>query len=112
MRIGIPVVGGRCSSHFGRCEQFALVDADQQSRRIVGTAWVQAPPHEPGMLPGWLAEQGVNVVITGGMGPRAQGLLASHGIAVVLGATEVDPQDLVSRYLDGSLRSGHNICDH
>jgi len=67
---------------------------------------------EPGMLPSWLVEQGVNVVITRGMGPRAQGLLASHGIVVVLGAAEVEPQGLVSQYLDGSLSSGQNICDH
>jgi len=63
------------------------------------------------LLPGWLAEQGVNAVITGGTGPRAQELLASHGIAVVVGVVEADPQHLVSQYLDGSLSSGQNICD-
>ncbi|MCK7542001.1 MAG: hypothetical protein MZV63_69485 [Marinilabiliales bacterium] len=35
-------------------------------------------PHEPGLLPGWLAEKGVTDVIAGGMGQRAIGLFNSH----------------------------------
>ncbi|MFC1958043.1 NifB/NifX family molybdenum-iron cluster-binding protein, partial [Chloroflexota bacterium] len=72
MRYGIPVSGGMLSPHFGHCEHFALIDVDEQTKKILKKEFVPAPEHEPGLLPAWLAEQGVSFVIAGGMGSRAQ----------------------------------------
>lgn len=41
---------------------------------ITGQRLLTPPPHEPGVLPKWLHDQGVNLIIAGGMGQRAQGL--------------------------------------
>ncbi len=98
--------------HFGHCEEFALIDTDPASRAIVGSEMVPAPPHQPGLLPGWLNERGANVIIAGGMGARAQTLFAQQGIAVVVGAPAEAPELLVADYLNGSLHSGTNVCDH
>jgi ATP-binding protein involved in chromosome partitioning len=73
---------------------------------------VTAPPHEPGLLPGWLAKQGVNLIIAGGMGSRAQGLFQQNRIGVVTGAMESDPEKAVLSYLNGTLTTGSNVCDH
>jgi predicted Fe-Mo cluster-binding NifX family protein len=54
----------------------------------------------------------VNVIIAGGMGQRAQGLFAQHGIQVVVGAPAETPERLVGEYLAGTLQVGDNICDH
>jgi predicted Fe-Mo cluster-binding NifX family protein len=112
MRIAIPVAAGRLALHFGHCEQFALIDVDQGQKTILDQSVVDAPPHQPGLLPGWLAAQGAEVVIAGGMGIRAQQLFQQSGINVVIGASADPPEQVVAAYLDGSLQTGENICDH
>ena len=112
MRIAIPTANGRLSTHFGHCEEFALLDMDTQKKCLLKTETVKAPAHEPGLLPQWLAERGVSVVIAGGMGRRAQDLFAEHKIKVVVGAPADTPENLVAAYLGGTLKAGENVCDH
>jgi len=112
MRIAIPLADGRLAMHFGHCERFALIDADAETRKILEREEITAPPHEPGLLPRWLAERGANVIIASGMGSRAQGLFAARGIRVVTGASADSPERVVQAYLDGTLVTGDNACDH
>lgn len=112
MRFAIPLANGRLCAHFGHCQSFALIDADLESKKILARGEVDAPPHEPGLLPRWLAERGANVIIAGGMGGRAQGLFADHGIDVIIGAPSEEPDKLVLAHLGGKLETGDNICDH
>jgi ATP-binding protein involved in chromosome partitioning len=112
MKIAIPVADGRLSAHFGHCEEFALLEADQQGKKIVNASVHRAPPHEPGLLPRWLHELGADVIIAGGMGQRAQQLFAQNGITVVIGAPVGPPEQLATAYLSGTLQTGDNICDH
>ena len=90
MRIAIPLAAGRLCMHFGHCEQFALVDVDEAAQKGRGTTLLTPPPHEPGLLPRWLHEQGADVVIAGGMGQRAQQLFAQSGIRVLVGSAGGD----------------------
>ena len=70
------------------------------------------PGHEPGVLPQWLHENNVNVIIAGGMGQRAQQRCTQNDIKVVVGASSETPEDLVSAFLKETLQTGDNICDH
>ena len=112
MKYAVPITGGMMSPHFGHCEQFALFDVDEQQKIIINKELIASPGHQPGLLPEWLAEQGVSLIIAGGMGSRAQGLFQQNGIGVVLGALESDPEKAVLSYLEGRLAIGDNICDH
>lgn len=112
MRIAIPIAEGKLCPHFGHCQEFALVDVDLDGRKILKNATVQAPPHEPGLLPRWLHEQGANMIIAGGMGARAQQLFASRGIKVIFGASSEEPETIVNDLLHDRLSTGDNICDH
>ena len=112
MRFAIPIQDGLLSRHFGHCEMFALIDLDSDSGIAAEKEEVKAPPHEPGLLPRWLAERGVNVVIAAGMGPRAVNLLAEQGIRVIVGAPTDTPDRLVAAYITGELKMGENVCDH
>jgi Mrp family chromosome partitioning ATPase/predicted Fe-Mo cluster-binding NifX family protein len=112
MRIALPLADGRLAMHFGHCERFALVDVDRPSKRVIKTEMVDAPEHQPGLLPRWLGEKGANVIIAGGMGSRAQTLFAEQGIQVVVGAPADTLENLVKAYLDDTLQSGENVCDH
>ena len=112
MRYAIPVSSGGLSAHFGHCEHFALIDVDEERKEILRKELVPSPGHQPGLLPEWLAEQGVSVVIAGGMGSRAQSLFNQNHIGVVIGTLESDPEKAVLNYLNGTLATGENICDH
>ncbi|HRZ84144.1 MAG TPA: NifB/NifX family molybdenum-iron cluster-binding protein, partial [Candidatus Hydrogenedentes bacterium] len=82
MRIAIPLADGRLALHFGHCEQFALMDVDPETGKILSRENVTPPPHEPGLLPRWLGEKKVNVILAGGMGQRALMLFDAQGIEV------------------------------
>ena len=112
MRYALPVSGGVVSPHFGHCEQFALIDVDEAKKEILKKELVASPGHQPGVLPQWLAEQGVSLVIAGGMGSRAQTLFQQNRIGVITGTTESAPEKAVLSHLNGVLATGDNICDH
>ena len=112
MRVAIPLTNGKLSQHFGHCEQFAIIDADSDTKNIKSQELVDPPAHEPGALPKWLSGLQVNLVIAGGMGQRAQQLFAQNQIEVVVGAPAESAEDVVSAYLEGRMECGENICDH
>ena len=109
-RIAIPLEGGILCSHFGHCEQFAIVDAEDN--KVINETLITPPPHEPGLLPAWLAEKGVTDVIAGGMGQRAIGLFNQNSINVFVGAPVKKPNELVTDLLNDKLQAGANFCDH
>jgi Mrp family chromosome partitioning ATPase/predicted Fe-Mo cluster-binding NifX family protein len=112
MKIAVPVSDGKLSMHFGHCERFAMLDVDPGKKEILGRVDLDAPPHEPGLLPRWLADKGANLIIAGGMGRRAQDLFSDSGIRVIVGAPAGSPEDVVRDYLAGTLETGGNVCDH
>jgi predicted Fe-Mo cluster-binding NifX family protein len=112
MRIAIPLAEGRLTMHFGHCERFAFVDANQESKEIVSIETLTPPEHVPGLFPKWVREQGADLVIAGGMGERAQELFAEQGIKVIAGAPADSPEELVNAYFNGTLVTGKNACDH
>jgi predicted Fe-Mo cluster-binding NifX family protein len=112
MKIAIPIANGKLSMHFGHCEKFVMIDVDPETKAIEGSIELDPPAHEPGVLPRWLAEQKANIIIAGGMGRRAQDLFTRQGIHVIVGASPVTPEELVQSYLEGTLETGTNACDH
>lgn len=112
LKIAIPVANGQLNMHFGHCEAFAVCDVNEDEKTIISTTIIDAPPHEPGLLPRFLGEKGVNLIIAGGMGQRAQDLFAERKITVIVGAPSDTPDNLIQSYLSGNLKSGTNVCDH
>ena len=112
MKFAVPVTNGRLAMHFGHCEHFALIDVDDAKKAIVRKELVASPGHQPGLLPVWLAEEGVTAVIAGGMGSRAQALFRENRIDVIIGALADDPEEIVLDYIRGALATGDNVCDH
>jgi len=111
-RYAIPMSGGKVATHFGHCEQFALLDVDEARNVIVRKQIIPSPGHEPGLLPVWLAEEGVSAVIASGMGSRAQGLFRQNRIEVIINVVESDPEKVVLDYIGGTLAIGDDVCDH
>jgi len=98
--------------HFGHCQFFALVEVDPEKKAILKTELLTPPAHAPGVLPPWVAQQGASYVIVGGMGGRAIQLFEQAGVNVIIGAPPEAPEKLVAAFLNGTLTTGDNVCDH
>lgn len=107
MKIAISTDNGTVSAHFGRCPEFTLLE--MEGNRVIKREVVPNPGHEPGFLPGFLKKKGVDCIIAGGMGGRAQGLFAENGIRTVMGVTgTID--EVVEKLLSGKLEGGESLC--
>lgn len=109
-RIAIPMADGILCAHFGHCEQFAIIETEDG--KIVNETRLTPPPHEPGLLPPWLAEKGVTDVIAGGMGQRAIMIFNQQMINVFVGAPTKPAAELVYDFLQDKLALTANYCNH
>jgi predicted Fe-Mo cluster-binding NifX family protein len=115
-RIAIAAEGDRglesdVSAHFGRCPFYVMVELCDGQR---GAVEVLANPffgqHQPGVVPQFLHEHRADVVLAGGMGPRAIAMFRRFGIDVVTGALG-NAGKVLDAYLQGELR-GIVPCEH
>ena len=108
MKIVISTENNSVSSHFGRCPQFTIVDI--ADGKIISKEIIENPGHQPGFLPQFFAEKGIECIIAGGMGVRAQSLFVQYSIETVLGVTG-SIEDTIKKILDGTLEGGESLCD-
>jgi len=110
-KIAIPVdANGMLDGHFGHCKFFAVLEV--AGNNIVSEKHVSPPPHEPGVLPRWLAQQGVTDVLAGGMGQKAIQIFNYNNVNVFVGAPRQKAKELTAGFLDGSIDFTGNYCDH
>lgn len=101
--------GVTIEGHFGHCQQFVIYSVN--GTEIVKKEVLTAPEHTHGAYPKFMADNGVNVVITGGMGHKAFDLITANGGEVIIGATGII-EDVMASYLAGELKSEGEICSH
>lgn len=110
-KIAIPVDdSGMLDGHFGHCKFFAVLTATDKI--IEEEKMIVPPPHEPGLLPKWLAEQGVTDVLAGGMGQKAIQIFNYNEVNVWVGAPRKSARDIAQGFLDNSIQFTANNCDH
>jgi predicted Fe-Mo cluster-binding NifX family protein len=110
MKFAVPTLNGELTAHFGHCEKFAILDVE--NNKVIKQEFIEPPVHQPGVYPKFLADKGVDVIIAGGMGQRAQDLFTDNNIKVFVGVPAAEPQKLVENYLNQQLETGQNLCDH
>jgi predicted Fe-Mo cluster-binding NifX family protein len=111
MKVGIATDGQYVSAHFGRCTCYTVFDLDEEGKTITNKVSLDTPEHQPGLLPRFLAEKGVNIVIAGGMGPKAQNLFAEMNIQPIIGINgTID--DVIESFRQGTLKGGESLCTH
>ncbi|MDW7681986.1 MAG: NifB/NifX family molybdenum-iron cluster-binding protein [bacterium] len=107
MKVAISTDSGYVSAHFGRCPEFTILDIDDG--KVVNKQMILNPGHHPGFLPGYFEQMGVNAVIAGGGGTRAQMLFAEKNIQFILGVTgKID--DVIDKLCKGELEGGESLC--
>ena len=107
MRIAISTDGDSVSAHFGRCPCFTIIEID--NGRLINKQTIANPGHHPGFLPEFLHKKGVNCIIAGGMGQRAEMLFAQAGIQTIMGISGVIDK-VIDKIIKGTLEGGESLC--
>ncbi|NCB51252.1 MAG: dinitrogenase iron-molybdenum cofactor [Clostridia bacterium] len=107
MKIAVASEGKIVTGHFGHCTNFMIYDAENGN--ILSEESIPNPGHRPGFLPNFLADRGVNVIVSGGMGGGAVDIFNERNVEVVIGASG-DAKLAVERYLRGELKTTGSIC--
>lgn len=109
MKVAIATEAGYVSAHFGRCPSYTILEIKEG--KILNREEIANPGHQPGFLPQYLEEMGVNCIIAGGMGPRAQGLFSQRNIEAIIGVQgEID--EVIEKFLNQELKPGEDLCGH
>ena len=109
MKIAATYDNGNIFQHFGKTETFKVYEVEDNN--VVSSEVIGSNGTGHGALAGLLAEQGISVLICGGIGGGAQTALAEAGIEVCSGA-QGNTDEAVEAYLKGELTSAGTTCDH
>jgi predicted Fe-Mo cluster-binding NifX family protein len=107
MRIAVAGDGNSVAEHFGHCINFLIYNVENGV--ITSEESVLNPGHKPGFLPNFLADRGVTVIISGGMGGGAVDIFNERNVEVIVGASG-DAKTAVSDYLKGELMTTGSVC--
>lgn len=107
MKIAIATEGTGVSAHFGKCENFKIVEIENS--KVISKNSISTEGNQHGLLPAFLASHGVNAVIAGGMGDGAREKLLSNNIEIFSGVSgSVD--EVINAFLAGTLESSDAVC--
>jgi len=110
MKIAVTYESGMIFQHFGHTAQFKIYEIENDA--VKASEVIDTNGHGHGALAGFLKEQGVNVLICGGIGGGAQMALADAGIQL-FGGVSGDADEAVEALLAGQLTFNPNVrCDH
>ena len=110
MKIAVPYADGLVFQHFGHTPAFKIYEI--QAGDILNEEELDATGSGHGALAQMLSQQGVNLLICGGIGGGARMALAEAGV-VVMGGVAGDADDAVDAFLAGNLRFNPNAsCAH
>jgi predicted Fe-Mo cluster-binding NifX family protein len=101
------------SHHFGRCPYYILVDIDEKEIKEVKA--VQNPFYEshgqPGEVPNFIKSSGAQIIIAGGMGPKAIGFFDQFGIQAITGASGI-VREVIKAYMSGRIQGAVPCSDN
>jgi len=109
-KIAIPSTHGLLGAHFGHCENFYIYETE--GGEVKNKETIAPPPHQPGLYPNWLNKKDITDVISGGMGQAAIDNFKLKGINVYTGAPQEHPDKIILNFLNGTLETTANLCDH
>jgi predicted Fe-Mo cluster-binding NifX family protein len=113
MKIAVPVTGDNMvDSHFGHCESYRVYTLSSNNE-IADTKKVNSPEGCgcKSDIASVLANDGVTVMLAGGIGAGAINVLNRHGIEVVRGCSG-DAGEVVKLFAQGLIKDSGSSCNH
>ncbi|MCR5313681.1 MAG: DUF134 domain-containing protein [Bacteroidaceae bacterium] len=109
-KIAIPTAQGVLFPHFGKAPQVTVVTVTDG--KVSDTQVFDGPAHEHGAMPRMIAKLECTDVICGGAGDAAIQMLNQMGIQVHAGAPQLAVEDIMLKYLNGTIEYGDGRCNH
>ena len=107
MKIAVSATSGSLDAQidprFGRCQYFVITDTETMNYEALQNTG-RGSPHGAGIQAGQtIADQGVQAILTGSVGPNAFQVLSSAGIQVITGVSGT-VREAVEKFKSGQLR--------
>lgn len=109
-KIALPLSGNNLCQHFGHSKYFKVFEI--HNNKVIQESIIEAPVHQPGVLPNWLVDMEVTDIITSGIGHKAIEIFNQNKINVFVGVETKDVNEIISDYLLGTLVTDGNLCTH
>ncbi len=109
MKIAVPTVGNQVDQHFGHCEKYSIFTIEDKA--IIAEEYMESPAGCgcKSNMASVLAQNGVKILIAGGIGNGAVNVLANNGIKTIKGASGT-VRNAVELFLQGELVDSGDIC--
>ena len=111
MIIAVPYLDGNVNAHFGSTQSFLVARATDGQMEETSIFEVQGMQHNHSGIAGFLKEQGVEVILAGGMGAHMQQALKQAGFSLYCGVTG-PAVDAVAAFLRGEILPSEATCGH
>lgn len=111
MIIAVPYLQGDVNAHFGSTQAFLVAEAVDGNVERASVFEVQGMQHNHAGIAGFLKEQGVEVILAGGMGAPMQQALKTQGFELYCGVSG-PAVDAVEAFLRGEMEQSESTCGH
>jgi predicted Fe-Mo cluster-binding NifX family protein len=111
MIIAVPYLQGNVNAHFGSTQAFLIAQAADGRVEKTSVFEVQGMQHNHSGIAGFLKEQGVEVILAGGMGAPMQQALKQSGFRLYCGVTG-PVLEAVDAFLRGEIEHSESTCGH
>lgn len=108
-KIAIPSNGDLIDAHFGRAQAFTVFEIDNKTARKVEVLSSIGLEHQHAGLTSLFKENGIEVLVCGGIGGGMIENLKRSGLDVIMGASG-ETMDAAQNYAEGTLVSTGSIC--
>ena len=111
MVIAVPYLEGNVNAHFGSTQAFLVAEAVDGKVERTSIFEVQGMQHNHSGIAGFLKDQGVEIILAGGMGAPMQQALKLQGFGLYCGVSG-PAVEAVDAYLRGEIEHSESTCGH
>ncbi len=111
MIVAVPYLEGNINAHFGSTQAFLIAEAVDGAVERTAVFEVQGMQHNHSGIAGFLKEQGVEVILAGGMGPPMQQALKMQGFELYCGVSG-PAVPAIEAFLRGEIEQSESTCGH
>ncbi len=111
MIVAVPYLQGQVNAHFGSTQSFMVAEGVDGKIEKTTVFEVQGMQHNHSGIAGFLKEQGVEVILAGGMGGPMQQALKMQGFELYCGV-QGPAIAAVEAFLRGEIEQSESTCGH
>jgi predicted DNA-binding protein (UPF0251 family)/predicted Fe-Mo cluster-binding NifX family protein len=111
MIVAVPYLQGEINAHFGSTQAFLIAETSKEKIERSAIFEVQGMQHNHAGIAGFLKEQGVEVILAGGMGTPMQKALKLQGFELYCGVSG-PAVEMVEALLRGEIEHTEVTCGH